>query len=984
MKATYSLRNVAALLALAGLALAGNAITIPLFFGVDFLSGNIFVFIALALFGTLAGAGVAAVAGAYTYVLWGHPYAWITMVAQAVVVGMVIHYKRDATSPRNIPTHTVIFWLLLGLPLVSLAYHYGIGMDWQGAFLVAFKQADNDVFNALVAALALHYLPLQRWAGRPVAIRANSLRGLQTNLLAAFAFFPALLVIVSISRAEVASVEKTILARMDARSNAMSRDLREWVAEHLQIAQTLADQIGLQQDVKVGNLHQDIRFVAAASPELGVVRIIDATGQVVLSSDQPKNSPGANFSDREWFRRLRETRAPVLALIPKGRMLPEPLVVFAAPIRQGTDKGAKLRGAVVLPYKIRNFQNMFSEAAWEDGMRSTLIGQDDHVLASSEPRFVTGKAFDQQRGGRVIERVGDAGRWQPDGAKSAMQAWASSYYVRLVSLGDSGWRLAVEFPIKPHFDALQRKILNGFVLIFSLALAAFLVGGWLGRRIARPLQELSVATTRLAQNISNKEEVNVAQQGLREIDALVDSFRSMTQSLHSSYGELTAIRLDLEQRVEARTADLQQQAQELLQAKNRAESASRAKTEFLSSMSHEMRTPMNAIFGFSQFLELEDLSADHKNCVREIYKAGKHLLALIDEVLDLAKIEAGKLQVSLEPVELSPLVDECLVLIASLADKRRVRASRASLGGLFVRADPVRLKQALLNLLSNAVKYNREGGQVTVGVEARGERLVRIQVTDTGPGISADRLKDLFQPFNRLGAENGSIEGTGIGLTITRRVVELMGGSVDVSSDPGVGSTFWIELPLETAPDPGELKSMIPIEDAPQSIDEVARYTVLYIEDDPANIKLVEKIFRRRKNVALLTAHTPELGIELATTRHADLILLDINMPGMDGYEVLKILQAEEGLSGIPIIAITANALARDIEKGMAAGFTDYLTKPLDLARFDGVMDRFIGARASQVKAETVPLRLVAALDEVTEKQSVVPHKTSPDIWGTF
>ncbi|MDP2441399.1 PAS domain-containing protein [Rhodoferax sp.] len=385
--------------------------------------------------------------------------------------------------------------------------------------------------------------------------------------------------------------------------------------------------------------------------------------------------------------------------------------------------------------------------------------------------------------------------------------------------------------------------------------------------------------------------------------------------------------------------------QAMVAARDEADRANQAKSDFLSSMSHELRTPMNAVLGFGQLMEYDNtLPAEHLDSVREILKAGHHLLELINEVLDLVKVESGQIDLSLEPVEVCPVVAECLDLVGPLAAKRGIQVSQIGLAGAMLRADRTRLKQALLNLLGNAIKYNREGGSVLLDVQTEGDDRLRIRVTDTGPGIPAARLNELFQPFNRLGAENSNTEGTGIGLTITRRIVEMMGGSVDVRSEVGVGSTFWIELPLESAPNP-ELgqPQREPDEGTPDGAPErhlqMPQQTVLYIEDNPSNIKLVAQILGRRKHIQLLTAHTPELGIELALGHHPELILLDISMPGMDGYQVLEIFKADARLKAIPVVAVTANAMTRDIERGLAAGFNDYLTKPLDVARFHAMVD---------------------------------------------
>ena len=415
------------------------------------------------------------------------------------------------------------------------------------------------------------------------------------------------------------------------------------------------------------------------------------------------------------------------------------------------------------------------------------------------------------------------------------------------------------------------------------------------------------------------------------ISFALDRFDSEAKRVRAET-ELDRYRQHLERMVAARTA-------ELSMARNVAEIANRAKSEFLSNMSHELRTPMNAILGFGQLLGCDDtLSDESKDFVQEIRKAGEHLLELINEVLDLAKVESGHIDLSLEAVAVCPIIAECLSMVSSQADKHNIKLSHAGLQGIAVRADHMRLKQALLNLLSNAIKYNSRGGSVHVEVRPAGKERLCILVTDTGPGIPASHLTELFQPFSRLDAENSCIEGTGIGLTITRRIVEMMGGTVDVKSEMGTGSTFWIELPTEVLPEEPDRVAGKSAALAQHTV----QHSVLYIEDNPANLKLVVQLLGRRKHLHLLTAHTPELGIALALSRHPDLILLDINMPGMDGYQVLEVLKADASLKNIPIIAVTANAMTRDIERSRTAGFTEYLTKPLDIVKFYALLDKLL------------------------------------------
>jgi len=384
-------------------------------------------------------------------------------------------------------------------------------------------------------------------------------------------------------------------------------------------------------------------------------------------------------------------------------------------------------------------------------------------------------------------------------------------------------------------------------------------------------------------------------------------------------------------------SSLKQAQQALVAAKDEAERASRAKSDFLSSMSHELRTPMNAILGFSQLLEYDDtLNEDQLGSVQEILKAGNHLLDLISEVLNLARIESGNIELSIEPACYAEILDECIALIQPLADARGIRIDAVTPRGVKLRADRMRLKQVLINLMSNAVKYNRPGGSITLRIAPAADDQVRIMVSDNGQGIPAKRMEELFQPFNRLGEENSAIAGTGIGLSISRQLVELMGGSIGAESEAGVGSTFWIELPAEDA---------LPQTDASESTEDAAtaeQFTILYVDDNPSNLKHMSKLLARRHGIHLITAHSPAIGLARANEKRPDLIILDINMPGMNGFEVLARLRTEPWAQHKPIVALTANTTERDIQRGMEAGFNDYLVKPLDVPYFLALVDECI------------------------------------------
>jgi signal transduction histidine kinase/ActR/RegA family two-component response regulator len=462
----------------------------------------------------------------------------------------------------------------------------------------------------------------------------------------------------------------------------------------------------------------------------------------------------------------------------------------------------------------------------------------------------------------------------------------------------------------------------GIVALVASSLLIALFTAYLLRYIVVPIRRVGSSADSLA---AGDLTARAPESGAPELAQLGGSFNRMAATIAGNQAAMETRNL------------------ELAATKQEAERANRAKSEFLSRMSHELRTPLNSILGFGQLLQLDGVEGGHRESVDQILRAGRHLLQMIDEVLDIARVETGELRMSPEPIPAGELVRESVALVAPLAQQRSIQVVTdfGECAGAHVLVDRQRLKQILLNLFSNAIKYNREAGEIRCSLRSDGGERLAVHVSDTGAGMSREQLSRLFEPFERLGAEHGNVEGTGLGLALSRRLAEAMGGTLEVESEPGCGSTFSIRLPTVPAPQSAE-------ESGERVAVEIAgERKILYIEDNLANLRLVELVLARHPKLSFLPAMQGRLGLELAREHCPDIVLLDLQLPDLQGHEVLVRLKAEPATRDTPVVVLSADASPGQIRRLREAGAAAFLTKPIDLQELLDVVGRLLGGHTA-------------------------------------
>jgi len=806
-------------------------------------------------------------------------------------------------------------------------------------------------------------------AGRLIrAIRRTGLRA-RLLILVVLALLP--LFVFVVGRAEVertqARADAVAETRRLASLAAASQEQLFVATRDVLVALAAMPAIGRASD---GECSAFLARLLPAYPGYANLGVADPAGRVVCSA-LPTPGP-VSIADRRYFRRAVETRDFALGEFQVGRIVGEPTLNAGYPL---LDASGTLRGVVYAAIRLSTLSQIAAGSELPPGATITITDRNWTVLARyPDPAAWVGRQLPETPLIRAMQDFG-GGSIEAAGIDGVTRVYA---FRTLAVPGTDPIHLSVGFQSAALYAAADQGFAIG-LLGLGLALALGALIAWLGARalVLDPIRSLVAATERLAAGDL------AARTGLAgaggEIGRLARSFDEMAASVEERVEERTAELSRALAELEAARATAEDARRIAEEARAAADAANRAKSDFLSRVSHELRTPLNAIIGFAQLLRADDLDPDQRESTSQIERAGRHLLRLIDDLIDIGRIESNRLPVSPEPVGVRGMIEDAAGLIAPLAAERGLTVTLPDLPPeQHVLADRQRLKQVLLNLLSNAVKYNRPGGAIRVTVEPAGADRLRITVADEGPGLTPPQAARLFAPFDRLGAEASGVEGTGLGLALSKALAEQMGGRLGVDSAPGAGSAFWIELPVAAADErtiderttaegttaegttagAGERTT----DEQPARADSSAAPgppsgtptghpaggpsgTILYIEDNPLNLRLVERVLARRPNVRLLPAMLGELGLELAHEHHPDLILLDLHLPDLPGSELLDRLRANPATREIPIVVLSADARPGQEERSLAGGARAHLAKPLEIGDFLALVDELLGER---------------------------------------
>jgi signal transduction histidine kinase/ActR/RegA family two-component response regulator len=925
---------------------AGNYFSYPFGFGVDFLFGSVAVLIVVSLYGIWLGTLASLIASSYTIILWQHPYALIIFVCEALFVAWKMRRGK-----QNLLTSDIIFWLCIGIPLVLLFYGYILQVGVVTTSIIALKQPVNGIFNSLIASLVLNCKPIYHWANSSPNKATVFFEQILLNLLVAFVLIPALILMVVNNNTAMLHEQETLIATLDASAQNLVTDLRRWHQSGLEALRFLAQTSSQSQIVVSGQTQHSINLVVDSLALFKDVYIVNADFQVIAEASISQQSVNQQLD----FSQLELPRIPQIFVISEPnsneRNL-KPKILQTLPIILNE----RWLGNIIAELNIDFIEQLLETKTYSVPLRSTLVDENQLLIASTNQEL-----DQQQKSSRYKGEISDVKsvsskqkiyHWLPiiEG-KPLIARWRESFYVEQLFIDEEiPLILKIEAPAKSYIDYLQLLYIRSLAILLAIALSSILIAKSLSRILVDPIVKLAIFTTDFPYKILRNETIALPRNSVVEMNALANNFEVMSTTIEKNIQQIKLTN------------------QGLKQAKEKSEIANKAKDKFLANISQELKTPLNSIIGYSRLLQKNLNSEQHLSKNQEevkylgwlenVQREGKYLLTLIDEILDLAESQAQQTKLDPTLIYVSSFMEDLVVYGRRKAAQKSISFKFETSGKLptNIYADEPRLRQILLNLLNNAVKFT-EQGQIILQIkeinptdtqdesnnivpldEPSSQICLRFIVADTGIGISQQNLTKIFQPFEQINKYEAQEVGAGLGLSTSKQLVELMGGKLNVKSEPNQGSIFWFDLAFS----PIKVTSAIEA----QSFGEIIGYqgsqlTILIVDDVKTSRLLLSNILEPL-GFKVLTAPNGEQGLQLALANQPDLILTDLFMPIKTGFTLIAELRQRDNFAKTPIIAVSASSFEEVERHSRASGCNSFISKPIDDQRLLNLLGNYL------------------------------------------